>query len=74
MKMSEIAELKEARRRALGAELIVADKSSVPTSKSSKGRCGRWTDVQYAAMQSPLVLLCMQVCLQVSGRACCLDR
>ena len=38
MKQSEIAELKEARRRALGAEIFVSDESSRPTSKSSKGR------------------------------------
>jgi len=40
MKMSEITELKEARRRALGAELIVADEAYRPTSKSDKGRIG----------------------------------
>lgn len=38
MKMSEISELREARRRALGAELIVADEAYRPTSKSDKGR------------------------------------
>ena len=38
MKMSEISELREARLRAQGAELIVADEAYRPTSKSDKGR------------------------------------
>lgn len=39
MKMSEISELKEQRRRAMGANLIVADPAFRPTLKSDKGRC-----------------------------------
>ncbi|KAF5834031.1 hypothetical protein DUNSADRAFT_9470 [Dunaliella salina] len=51
MKMSEITELKEARRRALGAELIVADEAYRPTSKSDKGRIGSPQPSNIEAMQ-----------------------